>query len=146
MKKAGIIFASALLVLVIILLTVRNKVSDKTEGGGVSTPPSSPSTQGTVSNARSYDVGMYRIKDASLLDYSVPILQSKGTISDKVLLLDGTQVVYLLQITLDELNSSTVKFYCSYEVFSSVDINTRVNVSYQKLTESSFSVYNVTAE
>ena len=146
MKKAGIIFASALLVLVIILLTVRGKISDKAEGGVVSTPPSSSSSQGTVSNSRSYDVGMFRIKDESLLDYSVPVLQSKGTISDKVLLLDGTQVVYLLQITLDELNSSTVKFYCSYEVFSSVNINTRVNVSYQKLTESSFSVYNVTAE
>lgn len=145
MKKSGVIFASALLVIVIILLTVRNKISDKSEGGVVNAPPSSTS-QSAVSNARSYDVGMYKIKDESLLDYSVPVLKSKGTVSEKVCLLDNTQVVYLLRITLNELNSSTVKFYCSYEVFNSVDIGTHVNVSYQKLTESSFSVYSVSAE
>lgn len=144
MKKAGVIAAVSLFVIVIILVAVYNGSTKKKEGGAVTVSPSN--SQSTSTTTRGYDVGMYNIVDTSLLDYSQPIVETTGTVHSKQCLLDGTQVVYLLTITLDELNSSTVKYYCSYQVYSSVKEGTRLSVSYQKLTESSFSVYSVTSE
>ena len=145
MKKAGVIAAVCLFVIVLILVAVHNGSSDRKEGGAVSVSPSS-STNVSSATTRGYDVGMYKITDSSLLDYTQPVIQTKGTVHTKQCLLDGTQVVYLLTITLDELNSSSVKYYCTYQVYNSVEEGTRLTVSYQKLTESSFSVYSVTAE
>ena len=143
MKKAGIIAASVLFLVILLVLGVRNGLtSSKEEGGAVSAPPSNTQSQQT----RGHDIGMYKIVDSSLLDYSQPVIQTKGTVSDKQCYLDDTQIVYLLTITLDELNSSSVKYYCTYQVYSTVEEGTRLNVAYQKLTESSFSVFNVTAE
>ena len=145
MKKAGVIAAVVLFVVVLILVAVHNGSSNKKEGGAVTVSPSSTTTSPST-NTRGYDIGLFKIADTSLLDYTQPVIQTQGTISSKECLLDGTQVVYLLTITLDELNSSSVKYYCSYQVYSSVEKGTRVLVAYQKLTESSFSVYSVTAE
>lgn len=146
MKKAGVIVASAILILIIILLAVNKGMSKKAEGGGASSPSPSVSVVESKPTSKTYDVGMFRVVDASLLDYTVPVLETSGTVSDKQIYLDGNQIVYLVLITLDELNSSTVKYYCSYDVYKSVDVNTRLNVSYQKLTESAFSVCSVSAK
>lgn len=146
MKKAGVIVASAILILIIILLAVNKGISKKAEGGGESSPSPSVSVVESKSASKTYDVGMFRVVDASLLDYTVPVLETSGTVSDKQIYLDGNQIVYLVLITLDELNSSTVKYYCSYDVYKSVGVNTRLSVSYQKLTESAFSVCSVSAK
>lgn len=145
MKKAGIIAASVLFVVILIILAVHNGLGNKEEGGAVTVSPSNTTTSQT-SSQRTYDIGMYKIVDTSLLDYSQPIIETKGTVTAKQCYLDGTQVVYLLTITLDEINSSNVKYYCSYQVYNSVEEGTRLSVTYQKLTESSFSIYNVTAQ
>lgn len=148
MKKAGVIAASVLFIVVLVILAVHNGLSNKKGGGADYAPPpntSSVQSSSQSSSPSSYDIGMYVISNESLLDYSSPVIETQGTVSGKHCYLDGTQVVYLITITLDEINSSTVKYYCSYQVYNSVEKGTRLSVSYQKLTESSFSVYSVTA-
>ena len=142
MKKAGVVAAICIFLLIILLLSLKG--CGKSEGGVKVAPPSVSVESGSVS--RGYDIGMLSIKDESLLDYSQPVISAKGTVTSKRSLLLGTQVVYLITITLDDLNSSSVSYFCTYQVYDSVDIRTRLNVSYQKLTESTFSVLSVTSE
>lgn len=145
MKKAGVIACTVILFVTLLILALAN-VFQGTGGAEKTTPPISSETQTVSKPTSQYDKGFFYIRDASLIDYTVPKLTTMGTVSEKLLLLDEAQVVYQLKITLDELNSSSVNYYCTSQVYDSVEAGARVSVTYQKVTESAFSIYSVTAE
>lgn len=144
MKKAGVIFFICLVGLILVLLAISKLFnSDNTRGDTVKVSPLVTNTAEVVTTSSNFDVGFYLVRDDSILDYTTTVIETKGTISNKSIYLDGTQLVYCLEITLDEINSSVVKYYCTMKAYNMVEYGYRVNVSYQKVTESTFSVISV---
>ena len=146
MKKAGFVAFGVILGIVLLILLFTGIKNNPKGGVSSTTPPVSSNTSAQSVQTVKYDRGFYLVRDTSLLSYTAPILTVGGTVSEKCIYLDGNQIIYYLKISLDDLNSSSVNYYCTSEVYDSISEGTRLSVTYQKVTESAFSVCSVTAE
>lgn len=78
-------------------------------------------------------------------DYSGDVFESEGLISSKTRYLENGQLVYCLEIDAEIGDETrTVKYYCGYNTFNSVSKGDTVNVTYQVVSDTTYSVNTIT--
>lgn len=79
------------------------------------------------------------------IDYSVPLLEASGIVSGKRRYLQGSQLVYCLDITIAVGSTQqTVCYYCNYASFNAVKGKEVVLVKYQQVSDSFISISEIT--
>ena len=79
------------------------------------------------------------------IDYSVPLLEASGIVSAKRRFLQGSQLVYCLDITIAVGSTQqTVCYYCNYASFNAVKEKEVVLVKYQQVSDSFISISEIT--
>lgn len=97
-----------------------------------------------VGNSSS-DVLLRLVKNEGKLDYSGNTVTTTGTVDDKKCYLQDNQIVYLLDLEISAgISSLSIKYYCPYDTYMSVDVNDLVTVNYKQVSESAFAVMSVT--
>ena len=172
-KVVALILAGVLLVIAIILMVVKNtSITKKGNDNQVpeqvaevtQSPNSVQSNQVTTTSEPEYTITpeitevpqlpestpevvvgteFKEIPDGTDIDYSVDIQETSGSISGKKRFLLGEQVIYLLEISIGMENSVSVNYYCGYNVYDSVSIGDTVTVSYQKVSDTCYSVNTI---
>lgn len=172
-KVVALILAGVLLVIAIILMVVKNtSITKKGNDNQVpeqvaevtQSPNSVQSNQVTTTSEPEYTITpeitevpqlpestpevvggteFKEIPDGTDIDYSADIQETSGSISGKKRFLLGEQVIYLLEISIGMENSVSVNYYCGYNVYDSVSIGDTVTVSYQKVSDTCYSVNTI---
>lgn len=149
-KVTGIVIAIALVVLalvVVALSSVRVKIKDtsdsvttSTKGKEVVTTVTTvPSTTVVTTTGSSLSV----VTDESVFDYNAVDMNITGSVSSKVCYKQGSQLVYLINISTGLSSDSSIKYYCAYSVYSSLQIGDRLSVTYKQVSDNVFSVVSV---
>lgn len=89
--------------------------------------------------------GLKALPPDIVLDYTGDVLETKGTVHNKLKFVDGDVVVYCIQINANIGGKNKVlSYYCGYNTFNSVDTGDSVGVSYQYVNQSNYSVNTIT--
>lgn len=162
-KTIGMIIAGALLVVAVILVIV-SKVSitkkdissgNTTASQNVQTDVNNSntssnsgtsgnsSTSGTSGNSGS-SLSLKVVPDSTSVDTSGEVMESEGTVTGLKRYLQDGQVIYCVEITMGVgMGSTTVHYYCGYNIFSELGVGDKLTVSYQKVSDECFSVNTI---
>ena len=149
-KVTGIVIAIVLVALALIVMalsSVRIKVKDtstnvttSTKGEEVvTTVTTSPSTTVVTTVGDS----LSPVNDESSFDYSAVDMNITGSVSSKVCYKQGSQLIYLVNISTGLSSDSSIKYYCAYSVYNSLQIGDRLSVTYKQVSDSVFSIISV---
>jgi len=84
------------------------------------------------------------IPDSTSLDYSSSITQSQGVVSSLSRYLQDGQVIYCINLDISIGTSTTsVHYYCGYNVYKQISVGDILNVEYQQVSDSCFSVCTI---
>lgn len=153
-KQIGIVIAVVLVVASLVLLIIDNtKVQSKqpkqqkvsTQQTTGNSQPDRKSTTGGSSNTSG--ISMVEIPENTDLDYESVLLEGTGTVTKKVKYLNNHQVVYCLVINIAVGSAQeVVTHFCSYDIYSSVNIGDLIKVTYQQVQSGYISVNKVTKD
>lgn len=108
--------------------------------------PSQPQ-QGTTQQSSSVTAqeGMIKIPDTMVLDMSGEQYTALCQVGSKSRYLDGNQVVYCLDLVMNSgINETTIRYFCSFNVWSMVGVGDSLNVKYTVPQEGYFAVIEIT--
>lgn len=90
-------------------------------------------------------VSLLNIDANTPIDYSVPVLEASGLVSAKKRYLQGSQVIYCLEVTIAVGSTQqTVNYYCNYASFNAVKEGDVVLIKYQQVSNSFISISEIT--
>ena len=105
--------------------------------------PSNVDTQ--IMHSTSGTTTLLEIGNNTPINYSVPVLEASGLVGAKKKFLQGSQLVYCLDINIAVGSASqTVSYYCNYASFNAVKEGDVVLVKYQQVSDSFISISEIT--
>ena len=146
-KTVGVFIAVVLVVIVVLITAIDNRprvsynnqvqqqnqaldISNSAEVGASNT--ATEATQG---------LGLVDITNNTDLDYSGNAVTAQGVVSDLHKFLQNGQVIYRVDISLSVgVSSTVVYYYCNYNVYNQLSVGDVLNVNYQQVSDSCFSV------
>lgn len=164
-KTVGIVVALALVVLAFVVLGISNiKLVKKTSSTGsqsqvqqtIAEPQATQVTKTEATESETTNSQVYQsnnsstsdlisIPDSTYMDYSSKVVLSQGVVQDLSKFLQNGQVIYCINIDISIGTTSTsVKYYCGYNVFNQVKVGDILTVEYQQVSKSCFSVCTIT--
>lgn len=140
-KSACFVLAGILFIIFIILIVINSIKIQPKQQVQTTINKSSSTTQVTKNNG----VNLMEVPEGTNIDYNGAIYTATGTVSNKKAYLQGTQVVYCIDISL-QVGASTqiVKHYCNYNVYNQIAVGTLLTVQYQQVSQTCLSVNAVT--
>lgn len=162
-KTVGIVVALGLVILALIVLGLSNiKLVKKTNennqaqvqqeqqasntGSNTTVPTSTESASNTESTNQqsSSTTSLINIPSNTYMDYSNKAIQAQGVVTSLSKYLQDGQVIYCinLDITMGTA-TNTVHYYCGYNVFKQVEVGDILNVEYQQVSETCYSVCTI---
>lgn len=89
--------------------------------------------------------GLKELPSDTVINYTGDVYTSTGKVHDKVKFLQNSQVIYCVKINVDIADKTKiVNYYCGYNVFDEVDVGDTVNVEYQVVSDTCYSVNTIT--
>lgn len=151
-KMVGLFVGGGILLIALIMymfsgIKVKPK-NQQVQGGGQvqQTQGVQQQVQQQPSQAMSANGGVELIfvPDSTAMNYSGEIFEANGTVTGKKKYVQGSQVVYCIEITLAfGSTSETVNFYCNYSTFTAVGAGDVVVVKYQQVSDGYISINEV---
>lgn len=117
------------------------EVSATSVSGDNSENTESSSEQGTE------QLVLDKIVAENKLDYTGDLQDTIGVVSDKYCYLEGSQVLYCIQI--DAIIGDVaqpVSYYCTYSTYESVSVGDKLTLSYKNTTQNTFALISVAKE
>lgn len=169
-KTVGIIVSAVLVILALIILFFSKlRVVDKSDSNPqlqsqIGTQVQGTQSQGTQvqgtqsqsqrqettnsysqqASANNNYTSLINIPTSTKMDYSGNIIQSQGVVSSLSKYLQDGQVIYCVNLDIVMGTSKTVvHYYCGYNVFSQLSVGDVVNVDYQQVSDTCFSVCTI---
>lgn len=152
-KVTGIVIAVALVIVALIIMGlssihIKVKDSDSTTKSKevvttVTTAPTMPSTTVVTTTGTTTSNSLSVVSDESSFNYDAVDMNITGSVASKVCYKQGNQLVYLINISTGLSSDGSIKYYCAYSVYNSLQIGDRLSVTYKQVSDNVFSVISV---
>ena len=150
-KTVGIIVALGLVILALVILGLSNiKLVKKTNQSQIQQEQQVQNTgytntESTVDSQQPADSkSLLTIPSNTYMDYSSKVVQSQGVVTSLSKYLQDGQVIYCIDLDITMGTSkNTVHYYCGYNVFKQVQVGDILNVEYQQVSETCYSVCTI---
>lgn len=150
-KTVGVILLIAMIILAGIFvffdrISVKPKVKEEpqvTQNAVENENPTSTDAQ-PITQPVEQDGGMTALPADIAIDYTGEVYQTSGQVHNKLKYLEGSQVIYCVQVNakIGESNK-LVNYYCGYNVFNSVTEGDTVSLTYQVVSNTCYSVNTI---
>lgn len=123
--------------------STQSQIGSQTQSTQVQSQEATNSQSQQASTDNSY-TSLINIPANTRMDYSGKVTQAQGVVSSLSKYLQDGQVIYCVNLDIVMGTSKTVvHYYCGYNVFSQLSIGDIVNVDYQQVSDTCFSVCTI---
>lgn len=148
-KTVGVVVAVVLIFLALFILGASKikfikNTSSNIQATNQTTSTSKESNSSSQATPQKGVTSLINIPPETDMDYSGSIIQAHGVVSKLSKYLQDGQVIYCinLDITIGS-STTTVHYYCGYNTFSQVQVGDILNVEYQQVSNTCYSVCTI---
>ena len=101
-------------------------------------------TPSNSTNQNSSGISLTNVPSSTYIDYSGKVISSQGVVQSLSRYLQDGQVIYCIDLSITIGTTSTsVKYYCGYNVYKQIKVGDILTVDYQQVSNTCFSVCTI---